>query len=208
MGPGGEQEDVGSQAASHGARASERPGVDLAHWMQRYQEADTAAPGVLIAHISPTLLRFFQYQGASRDQAEDLLQDTWLRIHRVRYTYRPGEPLLPWIYAIARHVRVDHYRRSRRIASHEIATETLPEPSAGQRPGPPLPEFESMVGVLPDSQREIVTMLKVGGLSIEEVARATSLTAGAVKQKAHRAYRKLRELLEAGRAEASERGER
>jgi len=39
-------------------------------------------------------------------------------------------------------------------------------------------------------------MLKVNGLSIEEVARATSSTVGAVKQKAHRAYERLRELLE------------
>jgi RNA polymerase sigma-70 factor (ECF subfamily) len=39
-------------------------------------------------------------------------------------------------------------------------------------------------------------MLKVNGLSIEEVARATSSTVGAVKQKAHRAYERLRNLLE------------
>jgi RNA polymerase sigma-70 factor (ECF subfamily) len=39
-------------------------------------------------------------------------------------------------------------------------------------------------------------MLKVGGLSLEEVARATSSTVGAVKQKAHRAYERLRKLLE------------
>src|ERR1035438_5500494 len=126
--------------------------------MQRYQQADKAAPGVLIANISPTLLRFFQYQGASRDQAEDLLQDTWLRIHRVRHTYRPGEPLLPWVYSIARHVRVDHYRRNRRIALHEVTTETLPEPAPAQHGAQPLPEFESLVGILPESQREIVTM--------------------------------------------------
>jgi len=41
-------------------------------------------------------------------------------------------------------------------------------------------------------------MLKVNGLSIEEVARATSSTIGAVKQKAHRAYERLRKLLEQG----------
>ena len=38
-------------------------------------------------------------------------------------------------------------------------------------------------------------MLKVSGMSLEEVARATSSTVGAIKQKAHRAYAKLRELL-------------
>ena len=52
------------------------------------------------------------------------------------------------------------------------------------------------MAALPESQREVLTMLKVNGLSVEEVARATSSTAGAVKQKAHRAYRRLRDLLE------------
>jgi RNA polymerase sigma-70 factor, ECF subfamily len=52
------------------------------------------------------------------------------------------------------------------------------------------------VAALPKSRREVLTMLKVNDLSIEEVARATSSTVGAVKQKAHRAYGRLRNLLE------------
>jgi len=48
---------------------------------------------------------------------------------------------------------------------------------------------------LPESQREVVAMLKISGMSLEEVARATSSSVGSVKQKAHRAYEKLRELL-------------
>jgi RNA polymerase sigma-70 factor (ECF subfamily) len=48
---------------------------------------------------------------------------------------------------------------------------------------------------LPDSQREVLTMLKVLGMSVDEVARATSTTAGSVKQKAHRAYERLRSVL-------------
>ena len=52
------------------------------------------------------------------------------RIHKVRHTYRPGEPVLPWIYAIARHVRVDHYRKTLRTAAHEQRLEELPEMAA------------------------------------------------------------------------------
>ena len=95
--------------------------------MERYQQADPEAPAALVGALSPALLRFFKSQVASREQADDLLQETWLRIHRVRHTYRPGEPVLPWIYAIARRVRVDGYRRTRRITLHEIAMEVLPE---------------------------------------------------------------------------------
>jgi RNA polymerase sigma-70 factor (ECF subfamily) len=163
--------------------------------MERYQQADPEAPAVLVSALSPALLRFFRSQSATPGQAEDLLQDTWLRIHRVRHTYRPGEPVLPWIYAIARRVRVDGYRRSRRINSHETAMEVLPERPAESEPRHALPVFEALVAALPEAQREVITMLKVGGLSLEEVARATSSTAGAVKQKAHRGYDRLRKLL-------------
>src|SRR5258708_8872666 len=89
--------------------------VDLDRWMERYQQADPEAPAALVAALSPALLRFFRSQVASREQADDLLQETWLRIHRVRHTYRPGWPVLPWIYAIARRVRVDGYRRAPRL---------------------------------------------------------------------------------------------
>ena len=174
-------------------------GVD--RWMERYQQADPEAPAALIRTLSPALLRFFRSQVASREQADDLLQETWMRIHRVRHTYRPGEPVLPWIYAIARRVRIDGYRRTQRITAHEVAMETLPEPPVRVEQRDALPCFDTLVAALPDAQREVLTMLKVGGLSLEEVASATSLTVGAVKQKAHRAYGRLRQLLQAGAEE-------
>ncbi len=73
--------------------------ANLDRWMERYQQADPEAPAALVGALSPTLLRFFKSQVATREQANDLLQEAWLRIHRVRHTYRPGEPVLPWIYA-------------------------------------------------------------------------------------------------------------
>jgi RNA polymerase sigma-70 factor, ECF subfamily len=173
-----------------------RSPADLDHLMARYQEADPNALETLVGALSPALLRFFRSQVVSREQADDLLQETWMRIHRVRHTYRRGEPVLPWIYAIARRVRVDGYRRTRRITLHEIAMEVLPEPPAPAEACDPGLAFESLVAALPEAQREVVTMLKVGGLSLEEVACATSSTVGAVKQKAHRAYQRLRTLLQ------------
>ncbi len=52
-----------------------------------------------------------------------------------------------------------------------------------------------MLATLPESQREVIVMLKVSGLSLEEVARATGSSVGSVKQKAHRGYEKLRAIL-------------
>src|SRR5258708_5859529 len=76
----------------------------------------------------------------------------------------------------------------------------LPEPFAQGGAASPLP-FEDLVAPLSDRQRDVLTMLKVNGMSIQDVARATASTIGAVKQEAHRAYKRLRALLEPARTE-------
>src|SRR6201993_829246 len=145
--------------------ASQQSFVDLDRWMERYQQADPEAPAALVGALSPALLRFFKSQVASREQADDLLQETWLRIHRVRHTYRPGEPALPWFYAIARHVRVDHYRKAMRTAAGERELEAMAQTAAA---APPESDgLEALLAPLSESQREVIEMLKVAGMSLE-----------------------------------------
>jgi RNA polymerase sigma-70 factor, ECF subfamily len=170
---------------------------DLEDLMVRYQNGDASAVTGLIQRLSPQLHRFFLAQFVSRRFADDLLQETWLRIHQARQTYRAGQPVLPWIYALARNVRVDHYRKTRRVEDREQQVEVLPEPRATAVPRGDGPDMESLLRQLPESQREVIVMLKVSGMSIEEVARATSSSVGSVKQKAHRAYETLRRFHEA-----------
>lgn len=166
---------------------------DLEKLMARYQEGDFTAATALVAKISPQLHRFFVLQMASRGDADDLLQETWLRIHQARHTYRSGEPVLPWFYAIARHIRVDHFRKVSRTRAREDRLDDIAELRAAQpREVGDISELRKMLAALPDSQREVVEMLKIAGMSLEEVARATSSSVGSVKQKAHRAYQKLR----------------
>src|SRR6204780_5808702 len=95
------------------------PDEELQSLMVRYQQGDLGAASELVTRLSPALHRFFAVQFVSRASADDLLQETWLRLHEVRHTYRPGEPVLPWLYAIARHIRVDHYRKSGRTSARE-----------------------------------------------------------------------------------------
>ncbi|HEY2017046.1 MAG TPA: sigma-70 family RNA polymerase sigma factor [Bryobacteraceae bacterium] len=172
------------------------PDSDLEVLMARYQEGDFAAATALIRRLSPQLHRFFVVQSASRGDADDLLQETWLRIHEVRHTYRAGEPVLPWLYAIARHIRVDHYRKAFRTRAREERLEEAHEVAAApvREAGKPA-DLRTLLAPLPESQREVIEMLKVAGMSLEEVARATSSSVGSVKQKAHRAYERLRGLL-------------
>lgn len=180
----------------------QREAESLEVLMEAYQRGDRAAADTLIERVSPALYRFFTAHVGDRRHADDLLQDAWFRIHKARHTYRPGERVLPWLYAIARHVKVDGFRK-RRSELYEESLDAAPErvpavaaPVADS--GTKTLELEQLLAGLPDSQREVITLLKVSGLSLEEVARATSSTVGSVKQKAHRAYTKLRTLLTEG----------
>jgi RNA polymerase sigma-70 factor (ECF subfamily) len=191
----GAEDPIEDASPATGASARSNEGW-LRELMVRYQQGDAAAVETLVTNLSPALLRFCWGAGMSRSDAEDVLQDCWLRIHRGRHTYLPSEPLLPWIFAVARHTRLDAYRRRRRLGTREILVAEGPEPASVA----PSPENDVMdlVNRLPDGQREVIVMLKVVGMSLEEVAAATASTAGAIKQKAHRAYAALRRMLEAG----------
>ena len=72
--------------------------------MARYQQAKPGAVAVLGERLNPQLYRFFASQLGNRADAEDMVQDTWLRFHRVRHTYRAGDPVLPCVYPITRRV--------------------------------------------------------------------------------------------------------
>src|SRR5271154_5275104 len=167
--------------------------------MSGYQQADEAAARALIEKVSPLLLRYFWAHASQRRFADDLLQDTWMRVHKARHSYRRGEPVLPWIFAIARHAGLDNYRRARRVEIRETQVDVLPETAApNSNVLRDVSDMDAILAELPASQREVIVMLKVSGMTIDEVARATASSAGSVKQKAHRAYSKLRNLLTSG----------
>jgi RNA polymerase sigma-70 factor, ECF subfamily len=175
--------------------------------MHSYQAGDPIAATALIHLIGPALHRYFLSDVVSRAHADDLLQETWLRIHRVRHTYRSGEPVLPWFYAIARHVRIDHFRKvSRTTAREETLTDASETTMAGSSDHTVMEELDALLAPLPASQREVIELLKVAGMSLEEVARATSSTVGSVKQRVHRAYKRLRQHMLAARRDQPQDG--
>jgi len=107
------------------------------------------AATALIHLIGPALHRYFLSDAASRAHADDLLQETWLRIHRVRHTYRSGEPVLPWFYAIARHVRIDHFRKLSRTTAREEKLTDASETVAGSSDPAAMEELDALLAPLP-----------------------------------------------------------
>lgn len=165
--------------------------------MAQYQSGNAIAAEKLVERLSPLLLRFLAPAGYSRAHVEDVLQECWMRIHKARHSYRPNAPVLPWIYAIARHTRLDAYRHRYRAEGREVALDQDVERDATPTSSDGFTDQTLIAALnqLPEAQREVVFMLKVSGMTLLDIARATSSTTGAVKQKAHRAYESLRRIL-------------
>src|SRR5262249_48098995 len=136
------------------------------------------------------------------DRAEDLLQQTFLQIHRGRASFLPGSEVTAWAFTIARRLMIDGLRKDVRqvpLASPEEAERSVPssrEPHAEDRVGAHqlARRVEQELARLPDAQRAAFELVKQDGLSIAEAAQVLGCTPNAVKIRAHRAYEALRAI--------------
>ena len=175
--------------------------------MAAYIDGDPSAFDRLFALLAPRLHAFFMRSFRSDAVADDLIQTTFLKLHRARGDYRRGERVRPWIFAIAARVRLDEYRRRRRLSEDfDEEAQARGEGAAGGAPAAELPEAEAeaseisahvqaALAALPESQRTIVHLHRFEGLTFREIAAALGTTEGAVKLRAFRAYGRLRKQL-------------
>jgi len=178
-----------------------RVGAAVDQAMERYADGDGAAFGALYDALAPRLFAYLLRQTRSRTRAEDLVQQTFLQIHRARGSFLQGAEVTPWAFAIARRLLVDSIRRGRR----EVLTDgDAPgdEPMAPDAPADELVQAQQTadrlargLARLPENQRVAFELLKHEGLSVAEAAGALGITATALKLRAHRAYEALRALL-------------
>ncbi len=182
--------------------------------MQRYCDGDASAFRELYALVAPRLLGYLLKMARERALADDLLQQTFLKVHRARGAYVRGADPLPWIYSIAHRTFIDEARKSKRAKVKVGDGDELPEAQA-QITGAPVEADDTGGGdaeqvkaaldalaALPEQQREAVVLTKLDGKSVAEAAEIAGTTVGAMKVRAHRGYEALRKLL-GGRREAA-----
>lgn len=162
--------------------------------MKQAQRGDREAYRTLLSDISPMLLRFFRSRFGDSEETEDLCQETLAAVHRARHTYDPSRPLAPWLFAIARNTATDHTRRRLQRAAWEVLVDAPPETAAEPEVGMER-QLDQALAQLPPAQREAFEMLKLEGLSVEVAAERAATTVGALKVRAHRAYRTLKAIL-------------
>ena len=180
--------------------------------MDRFASGDDGALGEVYDLAAPSVLTFLLGLTRDRQLAEDLTQETFLRIHRARGLFHPGAPVLPWAYTIARRLFLDDVRsrRAARVVLHAPtgAREGDEPPALDMAAGEPSAEelfadkelsqaLDQALHKLPEAQASAFRLLKGEGLSVAEVATIMGTTKGAVKLRAHRAYQALRGFLRA-----------
>jgi RNA polymerase sigma-70 factor (ECF subfamily) len=167
--------------------------------MSAYVAGDSRAFEDLFARLAPRVHGFFLRSFRNEAVADDLLQVTFMKVHRGRDQYRPELKLAPWLFAVAARVRVDELRRRLRLP--EDAGEdaiALADEQAPREP-PHATDLKDAVRAaleaLPESQRTVIHLHRYEGMTFVEIARVLGTTAGAVKLRAFRGYETLREQL-------------
>ena len=173
---------------------SQERSLKRAALMARVQDGDRESCRELLDDVGPMLMNFLRRRIADRDEIDDVYQDTLMAFFQARHTYEPSRPLEPWLFAIARNIAADHARRYWRRAGVEQLSDEMPEASVVDEPRPD-PNLEAVMARLPDPQREAFAMLKIEGLSIEQAATRAGISVGALRVRAHRAYKALRKLI-------------
>lgn len=171
--------------------------------MAAYAAGEQAAFAELFERYAPRLLRMMRRRVSLAEDADDLVQQTFLQLHRARADFDPTRRLRPWLWTIAANLQREYFRRRQRRP--ETSLEVEPEARNG-RPNGAVERADQAARVraalssLPSGQREVIQLHWFEELSFPEIAEVLGVGLSAVKVRAHRGYRALREVLEASEA--------
>lgn len=168
------------------------------------QRGDLSALAILVEqHHSPLLGFLYRMTGGNRTLAEDLAQESFLRVIRSIAHYQYPRPFKPWLYAIATNIARDYYKRA--DSRHTI---DMPDDSEQMTPeNIELPEdtllsqdeeqrVASAITGLPAHQREVVVLRYYQELSLAEIAEALHIPVGTVKSRLSLGLQRLKTILE------------
>lgn len=173
---------------------------------REWQEGHAGALEALVRrHHAPLLAHLYRLVG-DHALAEDLVQETFLRLVREAHAYRYPRPFAPWLYTIARNLARNHWQSAyhRRVA---VGSEVAAIPADAPDPAAWLERLEQREGLagalaaLPIEQREVLSLRYGQELPVEEAAAVLGLPAGTVKSRTFAALRRLRALLTPGEAD-------
>jgi len=195
----------------HAQNAELEPRTDEA-LMRAYGQGDARAFEALYArHKGATYRYFLRHAGGDTATADELHQDLWLKVIGARERYEAQAKFSTWLYTLARHRLVDHWRSRHGVSLaslEDAAIVTQAEESvAASRDVDDDPLHASIdaetrrrlvaaLADVPPLQRDAFLLHIEGGLSLDEIASLTATSGETVKSRLRYAYRRLRETLE------------
>lgn len=168
----------------------------LAELMIAYQQGDPDAFEQLYALLVDGVRRYFAKVHRDRGTVHDLVQDTFLEIHRSRRTYTPPLPVRPWVFGIARNVSA-RSRRAAQLRPQGLPSSDLEAALAIAAPASGVPsadalDMEHALKRLPAGTRDPWLLHHVLGHSFDSIAARLGITVMAAKLRSSRATRALR----------------
>ena len=168
---------------------------------QQMAEGDQGAFELLVTRYHGPLLSYVTQQLRDRAKAEDIVQETFIRLIRHLQRYGELEQLRPWLYKVALNLCRDYWRtacyRSEQTAALEMPEEADPAPSADE-----LLEKQEQAQLvaeslerLPEIQQEVVRMRFFHDLKLQEIAELMDIPLSIVKSHLYGALRKLKRVL-------------
>ncbi len=166
--------------------------------MARLKEGDPAAFDAVYESYRPRLFGFLVRLSRRRDVAEDLLEETWLRLIARRATLDEDARLAPWLFAVARNLYFS-WRRSRAVDA-DRASELDPSWPAAETGASPFESaaraelerrVEAALARLPLRDREVLLLVGVEGLTPSEAAGVCGVSAVTLRARLHRARERL-----------------
>lgn len=152
----------------------------------------SCATQVVWTQFGDRLRHFVARRVDNEADAEDILQDVFLRIHTRLDTLADERTLAGWVYQITRNAIVDHYRGRRPMATLPEGI-PIPEAPAGDLAKELLPGMPAMLDLLGADDREALLLTEVEGLTQRELADRLGLSLSGAKSRVQRARKKLKQ---------------
>ncbi|HJL16630.1 MAG TPA: RNA polymerase sigma factor [Sandaracinaceae bacterium LLY-WYZ-13_1] len=167
--------------------------------MAAYASGDAEAHRRLFERLAPAVYAVVRRQLRDETAAEDVLQHTFLQLHRARHDFRSGAKLRPWLFTIALNRVRDVFRKRQRQPESPLELDGRRDPSVEPRRLERAQEaarVREALATLPDDQRRAIELHWLEERPFAEVARMVGASVSAVKVRAHRGYKKMRVRLE------------
>ncbi len=165
--------------------------------MTAYIEGDLAACEALFRRHGRAIMLMLRDRGATEEEAQDVVQQTFLQLHRARVRFQPGRRFWPWLITIAFNLWRDELRRARRWRETPLVGEVAVEPVHDHDGAERRSRVRVALRKLNAKQRSIIEMHWFDELSYPQIAARVGATPGAVKLRAFRAHAALRQALAA-----------